>query len=302
MQRHVQAILRLESKIFMNEIVVTSWAHLQDELFEDAWNSELGRFRSRYAFRGLADRNYRLETTLTRLGGPYASLEKHLLRNFKKYARRDVVEQDSIWHWLSVAQHYGLPTRLLDWTYSPYVALHFATANISRFDVDGAIWAVNYMKTHQKLPRRLYEKLEEEGANNFTGEMLSAAVSSLEEFNSLDCDDFALFFEPPSIDDRITNQFAFFSVLPDSTRGLDSWLIQHPGLWRKIIIPAALKWEIRDKLDQANITERVLFPGLDGLSSWLKRQYSPKINDAAGSLVNFEKEEKRSFTIRLELW
>lgn len=64
--------------------------------------------------------------------------------------------------------------------------------------------------------------------------------------------------------------------MPDAGRALDSWLNLHPHLWRRIIIPAALKWEIRDKLDQANITERVLFPGLDGLSRWLKRQYSPK--------------------------
>ncbi|MDY0039778.1 MAG: hypothetical protein RBS57_05655 [Desulforhabdus sp.] len=86
-----------------------------------------------------------------------------------------------------------------------------------------------------------------------------------------------IFFEPPSIDDRIVNQFALFPVISDPTAILDDWLSDRPDIWRKIVIPAELKWEIRDKLDQANITERVLFPGLDGLSRWLKRHYSPKI-------------------------
>ena len=55
-----------------------------------SWNGEIGRFRSRYAFRGLSDAGFRLETTLMRLRGEYAALEHHLLRNFKKYAHRNV--------------------------------------------------------------------------------------------------------------------------------------------------------------------------------------------------------------------
>ena len=65
-------------------------------------------------------------------------------------------------------------------------------------------------------------------------------------------------------------------MMTDATSVLDNWLIKHPEVYRRIIIPADLKWEVRDKLDQANITERVLFPGLDGLASWLRRHYQPK--------------------------
>ena len=55
-----------------------------------------------------------------------------------------------------------------------------------------------------------------------------------------------------------------------------NWLtMQEPTVYRRVRIPAGLKWELRDKLDQANVNERVLFPGLDGLSRWLARYYMP---------------------------
>lgn len=254
-----------------------SWGELQDLLFEGAWNETIRRYRSPWAFRGLGDAKYALNSTLIRLGGDFAQLERHLVRNFKKYAHRDVVARDSVWHWLSVAQHHGLPTRLLDWTHSPMVAMHFATAEAHTMDMDAAIWAVNYEEAHRLLPASMRAELDREGANSFTTEMLERAVPSLDHFAKLGAEPFLTFFEPPSIDDRIINQYALFSVLSHATDGMDAWFFRHPNLCRKIVIPAELKWEIRDKLDQSNVTERVLFPGLDGLSRWLARQYRGRI-------------------------
>ncbi|MBU3914871.1 FRG domain-containing protein [bacterium] len=280
----------------MNEdIVVETWCDLQEELFRNSWNNEIQRFRSPFVFRGLSNKSYRLFTSLIRLEGLYKTLEKHLLRSFRKYGEGISQKCSSIWHLLTIAQHYGLPTRLLDWTYSPYVALHFATANHTKYDTDGVIWVINFQQAHALLPKELKSYLVAEGAQAFTVELLSSlfrvkvegtpyddssfhdVIRSLEEFDQYSSyGEFLLFFEPPSIDDRIINQYALFSVMPTNERAIDDWLNDHPELYRRIIIPASKKWEFRDKLDQCNITERVLFPGLDGLSSYLKRYYSPK--------------------------
>jgi FRG domain len=260
----------------MNDIRVATWTELNERLYEDSWKEELRRFRSDFAFRGMAQAAHSLQTSLKRLHGDYAELEGHMLRNLRKYAQRDAVPGDSIWNWLALAQHHGLPTRLLDWTYSPYVAMHFATEDVDQYDHDGVIWCVDYVKTNHLLPGKLKAILKKEGSNVFSVEMLSVAAKTLEAFEKLHAADFVVFFEPPSLDDRIVNQYALFSMMSNPSAELDQWLRDNSGLYRRIIIPHELKWEIRDKLDQANITERVLFPGLDGLSRWLKRHYSPR--------------------------
>jgi hypothetical protein len=255
-----------------------SWNDLTDLLYAHSWHAHLGRFRSSFAFRGMQRAGADLTTTLARLGGHFEKQEGHLLRNFRKYAHRDAVPGDSIWNWLSLAQHHGLPTRLLDWTYSPFVALHFATQDVERFDLDGVIWCIDYSRTHRLLPQRLRKALKDEQADVFTAEILAPVASTLPKFDQLAPrgKPFVLFLEPPSLDDRIVNQFALFSMMSSPSAHMNDWLPRHGSLCRKIIIPAKLKWEVRDKLDQANITERVLFPGLDGLSRWLQRYYSPR--------------------------
>jgi hypothetical protein len=255
---------------------VGSWNELNERLYEGSWNEPLGRFRSTQAFRGMSDAGCDLRTSLARLGGPCEELEGHILRNFRKYARREAVAADSPWNWLALAQHHGLPTRLLDWTYSPYVALHFATEDLATFDRDGVVWCLSYVEVARLLPERLRAILEEEGSDVFTAELLGRAAGSLRELDQVAPDPAVMFFEPPSFDDRIVNQFALFSLMSNPSARLDQWLAGHPELYRRLVIPAELKWEVRDKLDQANITERMLYPGLDGLSRWLKRYYTPR--------------------------
>lgn len=254
-------------------VVATSWRHLDELLFEGAWNPDLKRFRSQYAFRGDSRRGRTLQTGLMRLGGDVAAKERHLLRNFRKYALRSFVGDDSVWNWLALAQHRGLPTRLVDWSYSPYVALHFTTARADLMDVDGEIWMVDLGLIHRALPEPMRRLLREEGSFVFTGELLSDAAATLDDLPRLAPEPFALFLEPPSLDDRILNQAALFSFMSDPEALLDAWLSSRPDTWRRVIVPADLKWEVRDRLDQINLTERVLFPGLDGLSAWLARYY-----------------------------
>jgi hypothetical protein len=256
-----------------HEVRVTSWNQLQDELFRNAWQESIGRFRSTYAFRGTSRADASLDTGLATRR--CAHLETHLLRNFRKYAQRTDVPRDSTWNWLALAQHHGLPTRLLDWTYSPFVALHFATAAVHDFDQDGVIWCIDFVTANKHLPPPLRRLLRDEGAMVFTAEMLDRVTRSLGSLDRLAKKEFVIFLEPPSLDDRIVNQFALFSLMPGPRASLDRWLRAHPELVRRLIIPASIKLEVRDKLDQANITERVLLPGLDGLCLWLTRQYAP---------------------------
>lgn len=269
----------------MIEKTVNSWPELQEALFEGTWSANISRHRSEFAYRGVQNEAYKLQNSLSRLGNPYKTMEKNLIKQFKKYAYPHVSADEREWHLLSYAQHHGLPTRLLDWTYSPLIALHFATANLHSDDSrnpNAAVWRVNYAQAHALLQTRYRDELSKLGAQIFTVDSLSKTIEDLDALDGVDSPSQTqcIFFEPPALDERIINQFAYFSALSDPFTSFDDWLnmshVRNTVQSEKIIIPNTLLWEVRDKLDQSNINERLLFPGLDGLCKWLRRHYMPR--------------------------
>jgi hypothetical protein len=265
----------------MEITTLETWRELDEAISDRSWGSHPQHARPTVVFRGLARADYSNVTSLARLEGDYASLERHLLRNFRKYAYQRA-PGPTTWDWLALGQHHGLPTRLLDWTFSPLVALHFATASWP--EEEAVLWSVDCARVHHALPPLLREMLDAEGALVFTTEQLALAAPEVGDLDALaeDGDPYGLFFEPPTFDERIASQAAVLSVMSDPTCELGTWLEQHPGLGRAWHLSAALKAEVRERLDQAHITERSLMPGLDGLAAWLRRYYSPQRGTSFG--------------------
>ena len=255
-------------------LTVGSWRELDEAMGDSSWCRHPERVHSTLVWRGLSRSSHSNVSSLARLSEDYVQLERHLIRNFRKYAHREAPGQ-AMWDWLSLAQHHGLPTRLLDWTFSPLVALHFATARAP--DDEAILLALDCDGVHELLPDGLGEALEREGSLVFTTQMLDELAPDLERFDALTQDDpFVLFFEPPSLDERIVNQAAVLSAISDPRCQMEEWMSSQPALWRAWRIPPDVKAEARERLDQAHVNERVLMPGLDGLAAWLRRYYSPR--------------------------
>src|SRR3954468_14330320 len=157
---------------------ITSWREFDDAVAAaGAHGAHDARVHASLVFRGLARSSYSNVSSLARLSGEYARLERHLIRNFRKYAHREA-PGPTTWDWMSLAQHHGLPTRLLDWTFSPYVALHFATASWP--DDDAVLLAVDCEGADELLPDSLRVALARESALVFTTGMLSQQAADLD--------------------------------------------------------------------------------------------------------------------------
>ena len=267
------------------EIVVCTLGDLIDKVTPTQPDPRTGRRRDTGIYRGASDASRPLLTSLDRLGGlnpPHSKrdLEAHILRNFMRYSRPHLATSPvNEWEVLVAAQHHGVPTRLLDWTYSPLVAAHFATseAHVTR---DRALWRLDWQQMHAAFELPKLALLIEDLARTFGSENQPFTPWSL--FASTKGDrrtlarQFACMIEPPSLDARIIAQAAVFTLCTDTSRPFDAFL-EGAGLasaLTKFVIPESEATRFRDQLDLVGIDERRVFPDLDGVAEGLRRYYS----------------------------
>lgn len=261
----------------IREVRVTSLGELIDRATPDRPDEVTGRHRDSCVYHGSADSGRLLLTSLDRLGGvspPHSKvgLEEHVLRNFARYSRPHLQHAGDEWELLVAAQHHGVPTRLLDWSYSPLVAAHFAT--IGELSTERAIWRLDWKRVHRRfefpelalLIQDLHRLVGRDGA--FTPWKL------IEEGRK--ARPFACMIEPPTLDARISAQAGTFTLCSDTSRSFDQFLAEHDleDALMKFVIPRAESALVRDQLDMVGVDERRLFPDLDGVAAQMRRYYS----------------------------
>lgn len=250
-------------------------------LSDQPFRSDLGRNRSLYVYRGMANADFRMVTSLRRnCRELQRALEPAILKNFAKYAvMEDPTIAQSVWRQMFLGQHHGLPTRLLDWTQSALVALHFAVSedNLAKMEEhDCMVWRTDIKELHALLPPKYQEIMARSKASVFSVDMLGEAAADIAAYDRDMGDRSMVVIEPPSIDSRIVNQYSFFSVTPMDMDDVEGFLDKYTQNTVKYVIDRRLRWRVRDMLDQLNVSERLVYPGLDGLSRWIARHYFVK--------------------------
>ncbi len=265
----------------IQEVRVSTLEELMPLLSEQEYRPDLGRNRSPFVYRGMTNADFRMVTSLRRnCRELQRNLEPAILKNFAKYAViEDPSVAHSVWRQMILGQHHGLPTRLLDWTQSALVALHFAVSeeDLARMeDHDCMVWRVDIAELHALLPERYQQVMRDYQAEVFSVDMLGSAAQSLALYDRDMGDRSMVVLEPPSLSARIVNQYSFFSVIPMEMENVEDFLDRFTGHTVKYVIDRKLRWRVRDMLDQLNMSERIVYPGLDGLSRWIARHYYVK--------------------------
>ena len=226
----------------MADVIIESFEDLHHAVQEYNTNTVL--------FRGVEDIKFKLLPSVGRMKFIRRNPEREEQIIFEKFKQRAIPYLEftpaSDWDWLALAQHHGLPTRLLDWTLNPLVAAYFAVFNESLKE-NGAIYV------YKKIPG----VKTEDYLNPFKVQVV-------------------LKFVPRHITRRLIAQTGVFTIHPHPREPLTL-----SSEIDRIIIPKSKRTKLKRILYRYGIHQSSLFPDLDGLAKHIKwlREVGPDIND-----------------------
>jgi hypothetical protein len=308
-----------ESRFKENITVCADWASVSREfnaLPKPIWRrDEAGEaFHEGWIFRGHKRETYRLQPSIER-AYPYIGwdeAEYKILQEFKSKARMhldpaQIPQSEDRLGWLALVQHYGAPTRLLDFTYSPYVALYFALRDRNKNESEFVeVWAIDETplrreagKTSGEADKKVREAKGEPRKGHRVSFRLEDFVSSLQQAESEDQEWDALTrnaLAPDGIRREHFNNNGFVSVASPSFH--NSRLSSQQGLflfngaensvfevsledmmhdvkkpwYKRFRVPEGSLEEIEKQLFQVNIHELSLFPDIAGLAGFVRQK------------------------------
>ncbi len=223
--------------------------------------SERNGNKAELIFRGQnVDRPLLPKLARLKLNGEIKNVEKLIIKEFERgIIPLSEFKPENDWDTLALAQHHGLPTRLLDWTYNALVALWFAVSDVAVEKENGVVWILN-------------AETEDFRVDVDTTKPLTNKITKI--------------YRPKVVSRRISAQSGAFTVHKINEEGKMIKLETNKRFGSKltkVIICPEYFCSIRKSLNTLGVNHSTIFPDLDGFCKHLERRFS-KLNDEASPI------------------